>query len=237
MNNKNLRKNLLVIRELYRMFYDNILSDGKSLFQPLPSFFNALGITQNIYSKLLNGDVVKLETVIKLAQHLESIGISPEYLLPENAVELKISPEISQLTDRFVESNCTDKTDKDKLLKALYAHLGKQFAENNVIISELFVLFYSAFCSMNSEHYDNTEVLADLANSYYKDDSNGYYSIYYAQYISELAQHVNDVEKAFPELYAVAQRMSNTKTASTSDITVSLESLKQAIITLQSKID
>lgn len=234
MNNTNLRKNLLVIRELYRMFYDNALSDGKSLFQPLPSFFNALGITDDIYSKLLNGNAVKSETVIKLAQHLESIGISPEYLLPENAVELKISPEISQLTDRFVEPNCTD---KNKLLKALYAHLGKQFAENNVIISELFVLFYSAFCSMNSEHYDNTEVLADLANSYYKDDSNGYYSIYYAQYISELAQHVNDVEKAFPELYAVAQRMSNTKTASTSDITVSLESLKQAIITLQSKID
>lgn len=232
MLNTTLKKNLLIIRELYSMFYSQTKSNNKNLFNSVTSFYVALSTDSDTYTNMLTKNSISDNKLLLITQSLEDYGISPEYLLFDDTTELRINSEISTLADSYINGTAN----RNEISKCLREQLYMEFIQQNEIVSQLFIHLYSLSCSMNDDICSSTEMLTNLRNEYQKDNTGDYFSIHYAHYISLLAQHVKDIEQDFPDFYAVAQQLEKNKTVH-SDISASLHSLKHAVEKLQSTIE
>lgn len=201
---KNLRYNLLLIRETYRILH----KDQQSMKQ----FYEHIDVDADSYSLFLNSNYISKVNYDNLVRALTDCGIPKKYFSKTRAPKILASSTIEGYFEEYINPNL-EKASKDEclddirteLLYDLYRHDKRSV----LLIMSVYGLSTKIEGHTETDLHLASETLNKLIQHEFTDKVLS--SNTFAGFITSLAKTVASIEELFPEFYAVAQQMKEDK--------------------------
>lgn len=223
---KNLRYNLLLIRETYHIFHP----EDKAM----EKFYEALGVSDDIYSRFLLDGQISKASLKSITSVLTDCGVSQKYLSVTRPPKIYTTDKLTKFFEIYANPDSTT-NEKTKSYLKIRQTIHEAWWRDVKNVSMLLLGTYGLSAKIKMPDEDNlyraTETLKNFLD--YDFSKSTLKSTAFADFITSLAENVNKVEDVFPEFYAVAQQMKEGKTTQSvmNEICKNLDSLNEMEIT------
>lgn len=204
----NIRLNLLVIREAFYLF-------NQADKEAISKFYTYLDTNDDIYGHAIRDNILTPENHSKIREKLLYCGIDERYLSYTRATAL-FDPDKTDIGQSFsLYDVASDRIERQRHVKNIRNKLFIYYLAGDPVAAMLFTACYVMKNNMhqNEERYLwlASETLQELLKQDFTEQHRK--SRAFASFITDLSKTVIEIEKEFPEFYAVTQKMKEEKTA------------------------
>lgn len=203
----NIRLNLLVIKEAFYLF-------NQADKEATSKFYEYLDTNDNIYGHAIRDNILTPENHSKIREKLLCCGIDERYLSYSRATAL-FDPDKTDIGQSFLlYDEANDKKERQKHVINIRKKLFDYYLAGDPVAA---MLFAACYIMKNNIHQNEerylwlaSETLQELLKQDFTEQHRK--SRAFASFITDLSKTVIEIEKEFPEFYAVTQKMKEEKT-------------------------